>query len=181
MGGRAKSYTARKAQRERLDARKRYWAERGMCRNHSTRPAYNGTKSCFRCLEKRRDANIRKKKQVFEKYGGSICNCCGETEFDFLQLDHVENNGASHKRKLSSNGTKSDGSTKLYSWVIENGYPEGFQVLCANCNWGKRISGICPHKQKDGKFYAPLPYFNGKIIDFNAVEKKKDQIEMFAF
>jgi hypothetical protein len=29
----------------------------------------------------------------------------------------------------------------------KHGYPEGFQVLCMNCNWGRyRNGGVCPHE-----------------------------------
>ncbi len=28
-----------------------------------------------------------------------------------------------------------------------NGYPDGFQVLCANCNMAKDRPGGCPHGQ----------------------------------
>ena len=38
--------------------------------------------------------------------------------------------------------------SSIYSWLIRNNYPEGFQVLCYNCNLGKaHNNGICPHKK----------------------------------
>ena len=34
----------------------------------------------------------------------------------------------------------------MYGWLRRNSYPEGFQVLCHNCNLGKKINGgVCPH------------------------------------
>ena len=82
--------------------------------------------------------------RVFNAYGGYVCACCGEDERAFLTLDHVENNGSEHKREF--NLTTGE---MMHRWIIKNGFPEGFQVLCMNCNWGKRNNdGICPHQCK---------------------------------
>jgi len=83
-------------------------------------------------------------------YGGYKCNCCGETEPLFLTIDHINNDGANHRRavKKSSPGNGKGGSTAVYKWLRDNGYPKGFQILCMNCNFGKsRNKGVCPHKE----------------------------------
>ena len=89
---------------------------------------------------RKRGEKIRAK--VFNAYGGFICACCKITHPDFLTLDHVENNGRSHRREL---GYKS--SYQIYLWAIRNNFPKGLQVLCWNCNMGKRKTGVCPHEQ----------------------------------
>lgn len=72
--------------------------------------------------------------------GTPRCVCCGESIIYFLTIDHVNNNGAEHRKEINCSGT-------LYSWLKRNNYPEGYQVLCFNCNCGKQINhGICPHK-----------------------------------
>ncbi len=83
------------------------------------------------------------KNQVFMHYSNGViqCNCCGELEIEFLQLDHI--NG----RKQHGHGFGFGGES-LYRWIIHNDYPNGFQVLCSNCNWGKYRNGICPHQLK---------------------------------
>jgi len=87
---------------------------------------------------------IRDRDIVLEAYGGKRCACCGETEPTFLSLDHVNNDGAKHKRD-----NKLRTSTQLYAMLIRQGYPKGFQVLCMNCQWGKRNNkGVCPHSGK---------------------------------
>jgi hypothetical protein len=96
---------------------------------------YSWCKQCFKnnCLEI--------KKEVIAYYGGK-CVCCGETELDFLALDHINNDGAEHKKKLKSEG-------KTYTGFIlakQMGYPKTFQLLCFNCNWSKRIHGKCIHQ-----------------------------------
>jgi len=71
---------------------------------------------------------------------GSNCNCCGESKNEFLTIDHVKNNGSSERKKFGHRQT-------LYNAILEKGYtPLEYQILCMNCNWGKRRLGICPHK-----------------------------------
>jgi hypothetical protein len=80
--------------------------------------------------------------EVYRAYGGYCCACCGETEPTFLSIDHVNNDGAEHKRR--ENLVTGE---QLYRWLRRNGFPNGFQVLCMNCQWGKRNNnGVCPHQ-----------------------------------
>ena len=76
---------------------------------------------------------------AFNHYGGAICACCGETQYEFLALDHINGGGGEHRRSIG-------GGTNLYSWLKKNNYPEGFQVLCHNCNMAKAYYGKCPHQ-----------------------------------
>lgn len=101
--------------------------------------------AAFRKAEADKSARLNAilRKDVFSAYGGYKCACCGETEPLFLTIDHIENNGAEMRR----NGTHSRGGTHFYQWLRKSGYPNGFQVLCMNCNLGKhRNGGVCPHK-----------------------------------
>lgn len=75
-----------------------------------------------------------------ERYGGKY-NCCGESKDSFLQIDHINNDGYLHRE---SPEVKRLG---LFRWLIKNGFPSGFQILCANCNSSKRIlHGFCEHE-----------------------------------
>lgn len=71
-------------------------------------------------------------------YGGK-CQCCNEDREAFLQIDHVNGDGANHRRNMGS-------SAKVYKWLKDHSYPSGFQVLCANCNMAKERAEGCPHK-----------------------------------
>ncbi len=94
---------------------------------------------CIQCKEQSRKHYRELQFNVFLHYGGFECICCGETIVNFLQLDHINNNGHEHRRW---------GRRKLFKWIINNDYPPCFQVLCANCNRGKaRNGGVCPHHQ----------------------------------
>lgn len=79
---------------------------------------------------------------VFNHYGKK-CVCCGEGHIEFLTIDHINNDGNKHRRELSGS---SKAGTWFYKWLMNNNFPNGFQILCWNCNWGKRLGG-CPHKK----------------------------------
>ena len=95
--------------------------------------------------------SLRKlKREVMDAYGGA-CSCCGETELAFLTIDHVNGDGAEHRRQLAAEVGSSWGQAgaPTYRWLRKNGFPEGFQVMCANCNCGKQWNGgVCPHQQQ---------------------------------
>lgn len=99
--------------------------------------------------------NLRNKhkEQVFDMLG-TECACCGEADKRFLTLDHVNNDGADHRRELGG-GKGSGGPDKVWRWLAKN--PEAsdrFQILCYNCNCAKQYTGlgVCPH-QVDAQVY----------------------------
>lgn len=80
-------------------------------------------------------------------YGGYKCACCGETEPKFLSIDHINNDGAEHRRSMGYNENGKGASSATLGWLKRHNYPPGFQVLCMNCNHGRaRNNGVCPHK-----------------------------------
>jgi hypothetical protein len=97
---------------------------------------------CKECAEKHyaraRKGYAKFRNEVFLAYGGYRCACCGEEEKAFLTIDHINGGGSKHRKEI--------GQSNFYRWLRDNGYPPGFQVLCMNCQWGKKNCGICPHK-----------------------------------
>ena len=61
--------------------------------------------------------------------GSPRCAKCGEARLAALSIDHINDDGAEHRRQIKSFS---------YWWLKREGYPEGFQVLCMNCQWIKR-------------------------------------------
>lgn len=95
---------------------------------------------CDTCSQRiHKDKVLRIKLETFERYG-SKCVCCGELEIAFLCIDHIDDNAGDRM------GTK--GGYAFYLKLRNLGYPEGFQVLCANCNLAKSMGG-CPHQTKE--------------------------------
>lgn len=85
----------------------------------------------------------RLREAVFMAYGGYECACCGENERMFLTIDHVENDQCEYAKKYGRPHT----GGFLYKWLADNNFPADFQVLCHNCNQGKRLNGgVCPHR-----------------------------------
>ena len=79
-----------------------------------------------------RERRQRFKLEVLSHYSGVIpcCARCGITDLDVLCLDHKNNGGHQHRQQIGGGG-------KFYTWIKANNFPDGFQVLCANCNMKK--------------------------------------------
>lgn len=79
------------------------------------------------------------------KYGGNPpkCACCGEGTLEFLSIDHINGGGNKHRQRL-----KLKAGFEFYRWLENNNYPEGFRVLCHNCNLSLGYYGYCPHANK---------------------------------
>jgi|SRR6516165_11046110 len=136
-----------------------------LCNYCGKRPRVESRKLCAECLEylrKRGKENyahnstkvkessnasrLKLRLEVFNAYGGAKCYCCGETTLLLLSMDHINNNGAEHRKELSGN-SRTGGGAELYRWLRKNNFPAGYQVACFSCNWGKHANGgICPHK-----------------------------------
>lgn len=94
---------------------------------------------CETCAERVRKHSAKKGKELKDRiiitYG---CRCvfCGESRIVFLTIDHIDGNGAEHRRQ-----EKISTGSKTYRWLEKNGYPAGFQVACFNCNAAKAQIG----------------------------------------
>lgn len=98
--------------------------------------------------EAKEASKLRKQKartQVLNHYsnGDIKCKCCSEKELSFMSLDHINDNGWIHRKTV-----KQIRGSGIYFWLIRNGLPEGYQVLCMNCNFAKGILGYCPHTKQ---------------------------------
>jgi len=110
--------------KEKIDARNKAW--------------YEANREKMRQYQK--DLNRKQRLMVLEAYG-NCCQCCGESVYEFLAIDHVNGDGAKHRKEI--------GERNLYRWLIKNNFPSGFQVLCHNCNFAKGHYGKCPHQMEE--------------------------------
>lgn len=101
----------------------------------------HSTRYCVRCFARNSStaSSRRLRSEVLRAYGGENlgCRCCGEQGSSFLTLDHVDNGGRAHRRRLGNQG--------VYHELRRQKYPSGFQVLCFNCNVARGYYGACPH------------------------------------
>lgn len=89
---------------------------------------------------------MKNKLAAFRAYGGVFCACCEEPHHECLSIDHINNDGARHRRAICGKDRTEPKNREIYLWLKINGYPDGFQVLCLNCNNAKRTHPVCPHK-----------------------------------
>lgn len=88
---------------------------------------------------RKRAATLRQ--QALDRYGRG-CACCGESIEVFLCLDHIDG-GGNEERRQHTNGTA---GWVFYRWLESQGWPDGYQTLCHNCNIAKHRLGVCPHQ-----------------------------------
>ena len=92
-------------------------------------------------LKRQKDRRDRRRLTCLEHYGNK-CDCCGETKYEFLSIDHINGNGSKHRKSI--------GRASMYHWLIKNNFPSGFRLLCHNCNQAMGIYGYCPHQKTKG-------------------------------
>jgi hypothetical protein len=114
---------------------------RKKCPQCHERDAVEGNVCCEECQQYHRDkGKLRQaeRKRIVLAHYGTTCKCCGlEKAPEFLQVDHVDGGGRQHLKEI--------GQSRLYAWLIQNNFPTGFQVLCAECNFAWGHSDCCPH------------------------------------
>jgi hypothetical protein len=79
------------------------------------------------------------KKKIINGYGDK-CACCGENNLLFLTIDHINCDGAEERK---SEGYNQD---KFYNSLIDNNFPNQYQLLCYNCNLCRGFYGKCYHQ-----------------------------------
>ena len=130
----------------------------GFKRKKNENWAKNYPKNKDRLSKKTKLDRITNKKTVFKHYskGKLVCNCCkldgnyGRiVGLDFLTVDHImpkkEMEKNEEMKKIGYSSTRKGSS--LYQWLITTNFPNGFQILCWNCNKAKGILGKCPHQK----------------------------------
>ena len=109
--------------------------------------------------EYQRKLAARYKKEFLSMYG-NVCSCCGESEFEFLTIEHKEGQ------------TKETRRTGLVAYrdAVKEYRPDLFEILCWNCNCAKGKLGYCPHNPPE----KILPY---KIHNINRPYKYSKPVD----
>jgi len=63
---------------------------------------------------------------------GGECVRCGFDDYRALQIDHINGNGTKERKSMTKNYHKA-----VIASVLNN--ENKYQLLCANCNWIKRV------------------------------------------
>ena len=81
--------------------------------------------------EYQRNWNFKIKVEVLSHYSKTDypkCVDCGYDKIKALSIDHIEGGGTQHRRQIGGGG-------RFYWWLRKNGFPEGYDTVCMNCNW----------------------------------------------
>lgn len=62
--------------------------------------------------------------------GKMKCALCNEKRYECLTVDHINGGGYRHKQQIHHG--------HLYRWLMQHGFPEGYRILCWNCNCSVR-------------------------------------------
>ena len=94
-------------------------------RNHKADPIANA-----RILENGRKNKVKIKKLVVDKYSNGTMKCawCEERRLPCLSVDHIDGGGNAHRKSIRINA-----GDNFYRWLINQGFPLGFRILCMNC------------------------------------------------
>lgn len=135
-----------RGRRERADITRKTRTSVGLCSHCGIAPKLPTNNRCDGCEKKHKVSHRRLKALTLAQYG-SVCGCCGETDSRFLTIDHINSDGAQHRRELKAQNISSGES--FYRWLRREGWPTGYQTLCFNCNSGRQINrGVCPHQEE---------------------------------
>jgi len=107
-----------------------------------------------RCDYKRREQQRARSQARYQQhkleailyYSNGIPKCarCGEQDIDVLCIDHINGKGKQHWEQRKREGEL----LFMADWLKQNNYPEGYQVLCYNCNHRKTIENQEMRKYK---------------------------------
>lgn len=78
----------------------------------------------------------RLKEEALSHYsrGVPVCKICGFSDMRALTIDHINNDGLAERKRLNIHG-----GWHFYVWLKRQSYPEGYQVLCMNCQFIKEM------------------------------------------
>lgn len=119
--------------KERWTAYMRDWRSKNRQHHNAACRAYR-KKNRDRLNQRLRDDRAALRRQVLKRYsdGRPQCSCCGTEYYPFLTLDHINKDGANHRETVT--GNRRSTGRRFWAWIIKNGFPPGFRVLCYNCN-----------------------------------------------
>jgi len=101
---------------------------------HQGRPVEEPANRTLEPVRNRKLLRRTHKIEFVTEYGGK-CQVCGENNWEFLTVDHINNGGTEHRDKIRKGGIH------FYRWLKLQGYPKNeYQLLCFNCNTVKEIT-----------------------------------------
>ncbi len=154
-------------------ARRWYWNNRDLC---ISRTKTWGMLHPDKLKETKRNTQVKLKETILSHYSPKLeCQLCGFNDIRALSIDHINGNGNKHRKKIF--GHNASGS-KFYRWLKRNNYPDGFRVLCGNCQfttylYNRKISTYMQryhHENKLTSISHYSPKLSCKRCSFNNID-----------
>ncbi len=124
--------------KEEYDARKKRYRREGRYEDHTKEYSLRYRKEHKEFLQQQREQARVEVLSYYSAAGYPTCACCGIIDVDILTIDHINDDGNKQRKELGWRGS----GIPFYNYLKEHDYPPGYQVLCQNCNWKKRIQSI---------------------------------------
>ena len=106
-----------------------------------------------------RIVNLRLETLYWYSYGIMRCSECGEKNIEFLAIDHINNDGSEDRLQHRGN---------LIEYLWKARFPEGYQVLCHNCNalkqfetYSRKTPSAAYHRYHDRLKIAMVKKYSG--------------------
>jgi 5-methylcytosine-specific restriction endonuclease McrA len=141
---------AQRVYQEKIRDQRRQWNAEWIRNN---RDRYNASKARYR---------LKIKMSALKMYSDPPqCAHCGFKKLDSLVLDHINDDGAKHRRESKIAGRGSGVGTTIYEYLHRTGKMEGLQVLCANCNMAKELRRKRRESIKDHELFREIEALYG--------------------
>lgn len=142
------------------------------CKNsHPAVSFYGKSKRCTTC-QKTYMTNYRAQNRLdaLIAYGGPTptCSCpgCDESRLPFLTIDHINHGGRKHRQEVHG---PTGGA--IFLWLKKHKYPDGYRVMCYNCNVARR-DGQCPVHSISSEESPPSPPLTAEPADTSTPSHK---------
>lgn len=114
--------------------------------------------------ERARNNNLKLKIEVLSHYCNGQIKCAnpecevpgGARNILGLCVDHINGGGYKQSRQLREQGIR------FYRWLKNNGFPSGYQILCASCNQIKKST----HKEDAHGLYRRKKLLEQRVGDY---------------
>jgi len=117
--------------KEKIKQRTRSWQKQNLEKMRETqRRYYKNNREKIRKYIRDRRAKFRR--MVLLHYSHEMMKCakCGFDDERALSIDHINGGGTQHRKQVKSGGNFNE-------MLVREGYPEGYQILCMNCQFIK--------------------------------------------
>lgn len=108
----------------------------GLCKYCGCTGLPKHSRVCKKCRSILKSNNRIKRRLMMLNNYGNCCMRCKTDNPEFLTIDHINNNGAEHRKSVVA-------GKHMWLWIEQHNYPkDNYQVLCFNCNYLKHFEQL---------------------------------------